>query len=241
MNFLILQHLEIEPAALIGALLTDAGHTTQTVRVDRGETIPTALSGYHGLIVMGGSMSANDTHLSYIADELALLEKAIEADFPVLGFCLGAQLLASAAGAQVIASPVRELGWSPLQRTRASAADPLFGNMDDDLMVFQWHGETFTLPSSATLLATNPAVPNQVFRIGLSQYGLQFHIEVDQAIIELWIAAGESECSELGDAGVAAIRLQSPEYLPGAHAFCREMVTEWLGLCDTRPESERGV
>ena len=234
MNFLILQHLEIEPAALIGSPIADAGHTTETVRIDRGEAVPSQLDGYNGLIVMGGSMSANDTHLPYIVDELTLLGKAVEADFPVLGFCLGAQLLARAAGAEVVASPIRELGWSPLQRTRNSAADPLFRNLNDDLMVFQWHGETFTLPEKTTLLATHPAVPYQAFRIGSSQYGLQFHIEVDAKIIDAWVEAGESERTELGADGITAIQSAVPDHLPAAQVFCRAMVVAWLQLCDAR-------
>jgi len=232
MHILLLQHLEIEPAALIEALIADAGGTIETVRMDRGETVPSALAGYDGMVVMGGPMSANDSHLRYIADELALLEKAIEADFPVLGLCLGAQLLAKAAGAEIVVSPVRELGWYPLQRTWDSADDPIFRTLGESgLMVFQWHGETFTLPDSATLVATHPDVPNQAFRIGSSQYGLQFHIEVDQPIIESWMEAGASERSELDDDGIVAIRSESPEYLPAAHAFCREMVSAWLVLC----------
>ena len=232
MNILVVQHLEIEPAALIGALIIDTGHRVEIVRIDRGEKIPAELAGYDGVVVMGGPMSANDIHLPYIADELLLLAKAIEADLPVLGLCLGAQLLARAAGAEIIASPVRELGWYPVRSTWDSADDPIFRMLEDDLMVFQWHGETFTLPDAATLLATDPDVPHQAFRIGSSQYGLQFHIEVDAAVIDSWIEAGESERSELGEAGIAAIRSQTPGYLPAAHAFCREIVSAWLGSCD---------
>jgi GMP synthase-like glutamine amidotransferase len=120
-----------------------------------------------------------------------------------------------------------------MSRTWDSADDPLFRAMDDGLMVFQWHGETFTLPDAATLLAMHHDVPHQAFRVGSNQYGLQFHIEVDETVIEAWIAAGESECSELGEAGVATIRAQSPGYLPAAHAFCRALVISWLRLCDT--------
>jgi len=233
MNFLLLQHLEIEPAALIGEAIAGAGHSLQVVLMERGDAVPPTLAGYDGMIVMGGPASANDSHLSYIRDEIALLKQAVAADFPVLGVCLGAQLLARAADAEIVTSPVRELGWYPLQRTWDSADDPIFRALDErGLMVFQWHGETFTLPDAATLVATHPDVPHQAFRIGSSQYGLQFHIEVDDVIIEAWVEAGESERSELGDAGIAAIRSQSPDYLPAAHAFCRVMVSAWIKLCD---------
>lgn len=231
MNFLVLQHLRIEPTAIIGKIIEEAGHHIELVRMDRDESVPQSLSGFDGVVVMGGPMSANDTHLSFVTDEIELLKEAIKIDLPVLGLCLGAQLLARAAGAEIVTSPIRELGWYPLQRTRDSADDPIFQALDDDgLMVFQWHGETFTLPDSATLVATHTDVPQQAFRIGSSQYGLQFHIEVDRPIIESWIEAGESERTALGEAGIAAIRAQSPDYIPAAHAFCRQMIMAWLAL-----------
>ena len=234
MNFLVLQHLRIEPTAMIGAVIEDAGHNIEVVRMDRDESVPQSLSGFDGLIVMGGPMSANDTHLPFIIDEIKLLRKAIEIDLPVLGLCLGAQLLARAAGAEIVGSPVRELGWLPVHRTWDAVDDPLFSNLrDDGLMVFQWHGETFTLPDAATLIATHPDVPNQAFRIGSSQYGLQFHIEVDRAIIESWIEAGESERETLGDAGVASILDETPLHLPAAQKFCSQMILAWLDLCGT--------
>ena len=100
--------------------------------------------------------------------------------------------------------------------------------------MFQWHGETFTLPNSATLLATHPAVPHQAFRLGTTQYGFQFHIEVDEPIIDAWVDAGESERDELGEAGVLEIRSATPDHMPKAHGFCRKMVTAWLELCAER-------
>lgn len=235
MNFLVLQHLEIEPAALVGDLIVEAGHQLKVVRLYENESVPDSLDDYDGLLVMGGPMSANDLHLSYICDEIELLKHAIEIDFPVLGFCLGSQLLARAAGAEIIAAPVRELGWYSVQRTWGSADDPIFRTLEDEgLMVFQWHGETFTLPDFATLLATNADVPHQAFRLGTAQYGFQFHIEVNEPIIDLWVAAGHSERTELGDVGVAEIHTGNARYLPTAQLFCRQMTGTWLELCDSR-------
>lgn len=175
MHFLVLQHLHIEPTAIIGELIAEAGHTVDIVRIDKDEPVPAILEGYDGMVMMGGPMSANDIHLPYITDEITLLKQAIEADFPVLGLCLGAQLLAKAAGAEIIPSPIRELGWHPVFLADEGKSDPLFFSLKrTGLNVFQWHGETFTLPANATLLATHPAVPHQAFRIGSSQYGLSF-------------------------------------------------------------------
>ncbi|MFQ5581937.1 MAG: type 1 glutamine amidotransferase [Mariprofundaceae bacterium] len=234
MRILVLQHLEIEPPALIADLIRNAGHSIETIRIWQGETIPHRLNGLDGIIVMGGPQSANDMHLGYIRDEIALLEKAIKTDFPVLGICLGAQLLARAAGAAITASPVRELGWLPIYPTKASKSDPLFRHMQDEQMAFQWHGETFSLPEHASLLVTHPAVPQQAFRIGSSQYGLQFHFEVDPALIQQWVDAGESEREYLGRKDLTEMRNATEIHLPCMHRFCAQTVHAWLGLIKKR-------
>jgi len=229
MNFLIIQHLDIEPAALIGDLLHEAGHQLQTVQVNAGDTLPDCTAGLHGVIIMGGPQSANDTDCPYIRDEIQWLKQQIDAEMPMLGICLGAQLMAKAAGALISPSPVRELGWYPVFPTAAAAADPLFSALPArGLPVFQWHGETFSLPAHATLLATCPLVPAQTFRLGHGQYGMQFHVEVDEQIIETWILAGTSERNDLGSTGIDMLRLLTPQHLAAMQQYGRKMVTNWL-------------
>ena len=234
MKILVLQHLKIEPPALIAENIRKAGHDIDTLRLWLDEAVPSDPDDWDGIIVMGGPQSANDTHLSYIRDEITLLEQAIARDHPVLGICLGAQLLARAGGASIQPSPERELGWYPVYPTDASAEDPLFRHMQAGQMIFQWHGETFTLPEHATLLATHPDVPHQAFRIGSSQYGLQFHFEVDQPLIRQWIDAGASERAHLGDDGIQAMLAATQDHLPAMHGFCTQAVNAWLGLIEKR-------
>lgn len=231
MNFLVLQHLDIEPPALIGDLLREAGHHLHTVHVDAGDTLPANTDHLHGIIIMGGPQSANDTHLSYIRGELLWLEKRIGEGVPMLGICLGAQLMAKATGGTIMPSPVRELGWSPIYPTNAASSDLLFSSLPaTGLTVFQWHGETFTLPDHATLLATHPGVPAQAFSLGAAQYGLQFHIEVDASIIDTWVAAGSSERNYLGSEGVLTLHHGTSQYLSSMQQYARQMIKRWLAL-----------
>jgi len=227
MRILTLIHDPVEPPALFGELLTQAGCQLEMIECWHAP-LPLDLAPYAALLVMGGPQSAND-ELPYIHNELALLRHAIAIDLPILGICLGAQLLAKAAGGEIGRSPVRELGWYALSPTAAAASDPLFRHLPE-LPIFQWHGETFSLPPEATLLATNPLVPQQAFRVGRAAYGLQFHPEVDAALIELWIAAGASERAHLGEAGLDELRVATLKHLAAAQQFCRAMTQEWMGL-----------
>jgi len=226
MRFLILQHLAIEPPGLIADMLKQAGHSLTTVHLNQGDRLPDAAA-FDAVIVMGGSQSANDRS-DFIQAELAWLQDAIFSGMPMLGICLGAQLMAKASGAVIMAAPVRELGWHGVRRTEHCDEDALFCAMPDGLHVFQWHGETFSQSDSMLLMATHPDVPAQAFRLGNGQYGLQFHLEVDAGIIDGWLAAGDSERSHLGENGVHQLRMDTMQYLEPMRCFCRELVQHWL-------------
>ncbi len=226
MNFLVIQHLDIEPPALLADILEKAGHQLTTIHLDHGKLIPAATD-FDGIIIMGGPQSANDD-TDFILAELAWLETALATGTPVLGICLGAQLMAKAAGAQIFPSPVRELGWFPIYHTEETVRDPLFAHMPDTLAVFQWHGETFSLTDTMTSIATHPEVPAQAFRLGKGQYGLQFHIEVNQSIIETWISYGENERNHLGKKGIRLLHRDTTLHLEPMQQFCQQMMHTWL-------------
>jgi GMP synthase-like glutamine amidotransferase len=164
----------------------------------RDASRPLPIEGVHGLIVMGGPMSAND-ELAYIRRELDLIREAVAAGMPVLGVCLGAQLIAKALGGRVYRNPVKEIGWFPIGWTEAAGRDPLLAGLGEPETVFHWHGETFDLPEGAQWLAASEACRNQAFRFGRNVYGFQFHLEVTPEMIADWIRqdANEGDVREL--------------------------------------------
>lgn len=171
-----------------------------------------------GLIFMGGPMSANDG-LPYLEREARYIREAVKADQPVLGVCLGAQLIARAMGAPVRRNPVKEIGWFDIHLTEAGGTDPLFQALAPSETVFHWHGETFDLPAGAAHLAYSEACRNQAFRVGTAVYGLQFHLEVTPAIIEDWCAQ-DANCGDVRELD----RAIDPRYNAGRLALLSEEV-----------------
>jgi len=171
----VLQHVSFETPALIGTEAERRGIDLRINRMDLGQEVP-PVEEIDGLIVMGGPMGVMDTaeHPGLLA-ELALIEAALRRELPVIGVCLGAQLLAAAAGARVYRGPEEEVGAGTVTVT---TDDPVLGQAGTELPVLHWHGDTFDLPAGAELLASSDAYPHQAFRIGERAYGLQFHVEI---------------------------------------------------------------
>ena len=183
---LVVLHQETSTPGRVGRILTARGHRLDIRRPPLGHDLPTDLGGHRGLVVFGGPMSANDPD-PYIAAEMALMERALRADLPTLGICLGAQLLVRALGGTVAARAdgAVEVGWYPLRATGAGRA--LLP--DWPAMAYQWHSEGFDLPGGATLLATADSYPNQAFSIG-SALAVQFHAELTLAMMCRWTVKG---------------------------------------------------
>jgi GMP synthase (glutamine-hydrolysing) len=193
-----------------------------------------------GLVILGGPMNVDQTdRYPYLADEVQWIQQAVAADLPVLGICLGSQLLAKALGSRVYANPVKEIGWYSVELTPAAATDPLFRDASPAETVFQWHGDTFDLPEGATLLATAPACHHQAFRQGTHAYGLQFHIEVTADIIADWLHE-PGNCGELAVLDYIdpeQIRRVTPANLPAMESLGRRVLGRWAALCRTRAAS----
>ncbi len=221
---LVIQHVEPEGPGWVAAALSGAGVGVELVRADRGQPVPRDVDGAAALVVMGGPMSAgSDDGFPTRRDELALLRRATEAGVPVLGICLGAQLLAVSAGARIDRLGTPEIGWGVVELTAEAASDPLFGGLDGPLTVLHWHGETFTLPAGAALLASTPACAHQAFRLGPCAWGLQFHLEVDEPVVEGVVRAFPEDAARAG--GADAILRAAPGQL-AAMAPARSVILE---------------
>ncbi len=167
-------------------MLDAAGLESRVVRLDRGDELPSP-GDLGGLVVMGGAMGVHDGHeFPWLATERRWIADAVSSEVPVLGVCLGAQQLAAALGATVTTGPSPEIGVGDVELTAKGRADPVLGPEGTRLPVIHWHGDTFEIPAGAVRLATGDRYPNQAFRYGDRVYGLQFHVEVDDAMAQAW-------------------------------------------------------
>ena len=192
-KLLVLQHVAHELLGTLNPLLKRAGFRIRYVNFARHPDAGPSLDGYDGLIVLGGPMSVNDANrLSHLTTELKLIEEAMRRDIPVLGICLGAQLIANTLGAAVYRNPEKEIGWYDVSPTDHASSDPLLMELQKTEKIFQWHGETFDIPKSTNHLAFSPLCPNQAFRYGTKVYGFQFHLEVDEPMIHRWLKVADN-------------------------------------------------
>jgi len=182
-----------------------------------------ALDTCRGVIIMGGPQSANDSLPGLLA-ELKLIEQAVAAGTPVLGICLGAQLIAKALGARVYRNPDKEIGWAPVYFTEAAARDPVFSGIGSPAMLFHWHGETFDLPAGAEWLAYSDKCRHQAFRFGTNVYGVQFHPEITPEMIVDWPA----QPANCGD--VHTLDAPLDPHVVDTAPLARRMLEGWLSF-----------
>ncbi len=212
----VLQHTPTEGPERVASLLAGRGVAVTVSALYRGEPVPDDVGADELLVVMGGPMGvgdAGDPRWPFLAQELALLRKLVARDAPVLGICLGAQLLAAAAGARVYPNtrpgpggpvPAREVGWGPVDLIGGDR-EPVLAGLGARMTVLHWHGDTFDLPAGAVHLASTPLCPHQAFRLG-RQIGLQFHCELAPESVLVWVREdAEFVRAANGDGGGARI------------------------------------
>jgi GMP synthase-like glutamine amidotransferase len=227
LRILVVQNSRTAPIGLLGDYLDEFGANLVTITPPEGEALPANAGGFHGAVVLGGPQSAADDGTSpYIPRLLDLMRAFADANRPILGICLGAQLLARAHGERVYKHSLMERGFKPVTSTPAGAADPVMGALGPVLHIMQWHYDTFELPKDAVLLATGPDCANQAFRLGDSQYGLQFHPEVNAEIIRDWVSRAEGATPDEVAAIGREMEAQIGRHLPEAASFARN----WLDL-----------
>jgi GMP synthase (glutamine-hydrolysing) len=230
---LILRHMPHEPGGTLETALTNAGLAFRYVDLYREIPADLPFDQAAGLIVLGGAMNVDEVEkYPFLARDVQWIEQAVESRLPMLGICLGAQLLAKTLGAKVYANRRKEIGWCPLKLLPAAADDPLFAQSGTRI-VFQWHGDTFDLPAGAIHLARSPWCENQAFRYGPAAYGLQFHIEMTAGMIEDWLTE-PGNCRELAALDYVDpqnIRAQTPQELPRLQAMAAEVLGRFAQMC----------
>jgi GMP synthase-like glutamine amidotransferase len=198
----IFRHAGTEGPGYLATFLDQRHIPWQLVAIDAGAAVPPSASAYSGLVFMGGPMSVNDD-LPWIPPILALIRDAFARDIPLLGHCLGGQLISRALGGVVSRNPVKEIGWGEVQVSDNDIARSWFGGVKD-FAAFHWHGETFTLPQGATHLLSSAYCANQAYAIG-KHLALQCHVEMTAGMIASWCEVGADEVAASSSPAVQSV------------------------------------
>jgi GMP synthase-like glutamine amidotransferase len=187
-KLLVLQHIACEGLGSLENFFKEKGMGFDYRQLSDGDRVPENLENYCAWILLGGPMNVyEEEKYPFLRQEDKLLKEACKKDFPTLGICLGAQLIAKNLQASVTKGKQKEIGWYKIDLTEDGKKDPLFQNLSDQFLVFQWHGDTFEIPDKGSYLAQSNFFQHQAFRFNQKIYGLQFHIEVTQDMIQDWV------------------------------------------------------
>lgn len=188
---LIVTHVDHEGPGYFAQVLDRNAIPYRVVSIGRGEALPERADTFSGLVFMGGPMSVNDP-LPWIEQELTLIRNAVAASIPVLGHCLGGQLISKALGGTVTRNRAHEIGWFDVEQITPRSSAAWFADLPTHFPAFHWHGETFSLPTGATSLLRNDNCEQQAFAVG-NTLALQCHIEMTEAMVRQWVASAPEE------------------------------------------------
>lgn len=238
MRLLVLQHCPVTPVGLVGERAAARGAELVTLFPHEGDPLPETMSSFDGLIVLGGPMHAgDDANYPAFVQMLSLVREGRRRETPVLGLCLGAQLIARAFGKEVYRFGGLEVGYPSVYLTPAGAQDPLFRGFAHEQRVMQMHEDSFDLPDDAVLLLRNDTCENQAFRIGNAIYGIQAHPEVTLKDArnfprDCWPAMTR-HYGDQAEAVEKRVLSEIERYFEGGAAFCRTMTERWLDLVES--------
>ncbi len=211
------------------ATVLDAHHVPwQLIEVDAGAAVPADPRAFSGLVFLGGPMSVNDD-LPWIAPVLQLIRSGVAAEVPVLGHCLGSQLMSKALGGVVTRNRVKEIGWGEVTVCESPAAKNWLGKTRA-FTAFHWHGETFSLPPGAERVLTSDNCENQAFAIG-RHFAMQCHVEMTPEMIDVWCGGGADEIAASDSPAVqsaAAIKSAVTNYLPAMRRVADGIYARWI-------------
>jgi len=225
----IFRHAATEGPGFFADILNARNIPWQLIRIDEGDTLPQSAESYGGLVFMGGPMSVNDD-LPWIPQVLALIKEAMSREIPILGHCLGGQLMAKAMGGTVARNPVKEIGWGELTVGENETARRWFGVLER-FMGFHWHGETFSIPDGATAILSSRYCAHQAFAIG-KHLAFQCHIEMTADMVNSWCNVGADEvaasASSPGVQPVSEILNKLDARIPALNKVASSVYEVWL-------------
>jgi GMP synthase-like glutamine amidotransferase len=234
LNILVVQHDIASPSGYIGERIAAAGAAVRTVLPHRGDKLPESPDGFDGTLLLGGAMSAaDDAGYPYYPHLFGLIRAFAGAGKPVMGICLGAQLIARAWGRAVRPNPAPEFGFLPLTATPEARGDALIGGLNLPPLM-QFHHDTFDLPAEAALLATGATCANQAYRIGGAVWGFQFHLEATPAIIRDWARLDAARRATGGADPVALTERGMAAHMAASSSFAASVGDRWMGLVAAR-------
>jgi GMP synthase (glutamine-hydrolysing) len=226
---LVFQHDPFEDLGFFAEVLEKQGASYRVIRLFHGEMPEAELKDVGLLIVLGGPMGVDDEEsFPFLRWEKRIIRAAIDEALPILGICLGAELIASTLGTQVFRGPVKEIGWTPISITPYGQVDSLIGYLPENATVFEWHGDGFDLPAGAIRLASSAHYSTQAFRVGKTVYGLQFHLEVTPRMIERWMEQRSKDLALAPYILPEKILADTLSYAPTLKYYAEKFLSEFI-------------